>query len=190
MKNLATSYPHNEMYSNQFVFIPKDDPLFKKHNYRFPPPEVIIVKREQLEVKYPNDIRRLELLKPAIVYEIENRINLMDKEIFSELVEARINVMPMIGRVGGEVPTRYTGLFRGWKFERAWCYWVATSQNDQPIDPELAKKIYDSELGSQSIRTDGHAGNLDSIGRRVLTYHIDCQAGLNLFIKFLKGEVE
>ena len=80
-----------------------------------------------------------------------------------------------------EVPADVIGELNGWKFVRAWYYWVARG----PAIPfELAGPLH--ETHGQEVRVAGHCGCPsprewygESNPDGVPDYHVDSQAGLN-----------
>ena len=86
--------------------------------------------------------------------------------------------------LAGEVPTKYIGFAHGWKFQRAWYYYVASGPG---IPPNQAEEFH-QKWGTQ-VRVEGHCGCPSPIeychGFAVGSYHIDTQEGLNAFVKLL-----
>lgn len=78
-----------------------------------------------------------------------------DSDIVRELLIAGIKIIP-VDRKKFEVPYSFEGEFRGWRFSRAWYYWVAT-----PIRPNhglplfIAEKLYTFD---KNARVAGHCG--------------------------------
>ena len=74
----------------------------------------------------------------------------------------------------------------GWKFRRAWYYWVAEGDEFE-IPKDAAEDFNAIEENKNEVRVDGYAGG-KSVNGPVSFYHIDTQRGLNEFIKFLEVE--
>jgi hypothetical protein len=186
MKNVAMSYPKKYMHNDQYIFIERSHPLFNQFNRSFPPALYIIGEKQQLRTENV-DARTIESLakdKSHIVSEIESQLNQLDQNIQAELAQAGIDVVSTETRADGEVPTKVTGTFKGFKFVRAWSYWVV--RGDASV--YLAKQIYADPIGHESIRTDGFAGNMDPKGESVSLYHIDTQEGLNRFVQLVLNQ--
>ena len=85
-------------------------------------------------------------------------------------------------RAKGEVPYRIYGTLRHYTATRAWNYWIVTGETSK----ELARIIYNDDVGRQYIRTNGYAGN-DNPDHfsRVSHYHIDSKDGLIRFAKLV-----
>ena len=79
---------------------------------------------------------------------VKNSNDAIDKE----LVEAGISIH--FEKAKGEVPYDHIGKRNGWKFERAWYYWVATSDEGLPFD--VAMEIQE-RMGSV-VRANGDCG--------------------------------
>jgi hypothetical protein len=96
-----------------------------------------------------------------------------------------------------EVEASCEGRLGGYVFQRAWYYWVVHG----PVPIEVAKELYADEVGKTDIRVAGHCGCpppeapwiswITPEGRKVakayvLTYHIDTELGLYIFVQALK----
>jgi hypothetical protein len=102
-----------------------------------------------------------------------------DREIRRELERARIGMVDG-EKEPGEVPATVTGKLLGWKFTRAWYYWVAKAERGPGIPPHDASILYYDPVGRDDIRVDGCAGNRMPTGS-VNCYHIDSEVGLRVF---------
>lgn len=72
----------------------------------------------------------------------------------------------------------------GWKFRRAWYYWVVSTER-HPVPLALATKLNDQH--GAYVRTDGYAGGKIPKGD-VDSYHVDTPAGLKVLVEVLKQE--
>ena len=115
----------------------------------------------------------------------------VDSILTAELRTAGIDVIEMVERYG-EPQSVIAGELRGWKFRRAWYYWMA----DGPGIPfEAATKLH--EAHGKSVRVEGHCGcpspaEFTGVGNPVTSYHVDNQDGLNALadaIRALSPEV-
>lgn len=79
-----------------------------------------------------------------------------DKTVKSELEVAGAHPVK-VDRMNSEVPTSYIGVLNGFKFMRAWYYWVVTG--DMPLNDAI--KIYETFGKELEVRTEGMAGNDD-----------------------------
>lgn len=88
-----------------------------------------------------------------------------------------------IGPDATEVISVYTVLGRayGWKFRRAWYYWVCTT-NNWPVPEDTARSF--NETWGKQVRVEGFAGDQDVSGP-VDSYHVDTVEGLNALAKML-----
>lgn len=71
----------------------------------------------------------------------------------------------------------------GWKFRRAWYYWVASSHHGEPVPPEEAVRL--DEMWGRVLRVDGFAGGKRPTGY-VDDYHIDRPDGLAALVASLR----
>ena len=72
----------------------------------------------------------------------------------------------------------------GWKFYRAWYYWVATAgDGDYHIPRDTAEK-FNQEFRCEA-RVEGYAGGQDVSGP-VDSYHVDTPRGLEALVELLK----
>ncbi|KKK73177.1 hypothetical protein LCGC14_2896430 [marine sediment metagenome] len=114
-------------------------------------------------------------------------------DIERELLEAGIKVIEETPENKyAEVAWRLIGTLCGWRFTRAWYYWVARTQYN-PLPMAAAEELH-QELGTE-IRVDGHCGCPGPIewwkeGGRADRYHIDTQQGLNAFAEALKKHIK
>ena len=112
-------------------------------------------------------------------------------DIERELLEAGIKVVEEIPKQTREVPWRVVGTLRGWRFVRAWYYWmVETKYNSLPMD--IAKDLH--QKWGQEVRVDGHCGcpaPNEWWGEEgtATHYHIDSQEGLNAFAEVLRKNI-
>jgi hypothetical protein len=111
-----------------------------------------------------------------------------------ELERAGIESLKLPFITKGEVPTRYVGHVNGWKFDRAWCYWIARADNDLLLFKH-ADPLHE-EFGTM-VRVDGHCGCPSPrewfnkpwhLG--VAHYHIDTQEGLNALVAAIRKQGE
>lgn len=79
-----------------------------------------------------------------------------DKVMLEEMKEAGIHPVK-VDRMNSEVPSSYIGVLNGFKFMRAWYYWVVTGE--MPLDDAIS--IYESFGVECKVRTAGMAGNDD-----------------------------
>ena len=110
-----------------------------------------------------------------------------DYQTMGELSNAKIETKFSDESCGGEVDTHITGDMNGWKFERAWYQWGATS--DKGIVLDIANKM--NEEWAETIRVVGCSGGTDPKGWLndhgcIDSYHIDTQEGLNHFAGVLE----
>lgn len=88
-----------------------------------------------------------------------------------------------------EVETGIMGFWNGWKFERAWTYWVCTG----PGIPLKEAELLHAKFG-KVVRVDGHCGCPSPRewfhGLGCGHYHVDTQEGLNALAATIKGIVE
>lgn len=80
----------------------------------------------------------------------------ISKKVKEELEIAKIPIFVLPSILDSEVKTEYIGILNGFKFYRAWKYWVC--EGDMPL--EIAKYIYENYKDLQ-IRAGGHAGNVE-----------------------------
>ncbi len=80
----------------------------------------------------------------------------VDKRVKEELEIAKIPVFKLPAWMDTEVKTKHIGILNGFRFYRAWTYWVC--EGDMPL--EVAKYIYENYKDLQ-IRAGGHAGNVE-----------------------------
>ncbi len=72
----------------------------------------------------------------------------------------------------------------GWRFHRAWYYWIAVAENQRYFVPADTAMVLHERWGSV-VRTDGFAGGKVPDGP-VDSYHIDTPDGLAALIEVLK----
>ena len=71
----------------------------------------------------------------------------------------------------------------GWKFHRAWYYWVADVADGKPIPRNQAEPL--NATFRETVRVDGFAGGQDVRGP-VRGYHVDTPEGLAALVALLK----
>lgn len=76
-----------------------------------------------------------------------------DVVIEKELQDAGIEIVKG-DRTQSEVPFTLTGRLGGFTFARAWTYWTVACM--MPL--EVAKEMYENEIGAKFVRVDGHCG--------------------------------
>lgn len=97
----------------------------------------------------------------------------------------------LLRNMSGEVKTSVIGVLHGWKFTRAWYYWVCEGPG---IEIAAAEALYASH--GSSVRVDGHAGcpspRQQHKGLAVGHYHVDDADGLKALadtIRKLVGDI-
>lgn len=100
----------------------------------------------------------------------------------AELQSAKIAVF--VTKPWGECKIPIQGELCGWKFRRAWNYWIATSPKNLKISTH---KLIDFDLvWGAEVRAHGYAGGGALTTRDyVETFHIDSQAGLVALCGFI-----
>ena len=98
-------------------------------------------------------------------------------------------IKQLFRETSGEVKTSVRGTLHGWKFERAWYYWMAEGPG---IDVETAEKLHATH--GKEVRVAGHCGCPSPRewykGLACGSYHVDTQEGLNALAATIKGLVE
>lgn len=79
----------------------------------------------------------------------------INQKVLEELKIANIPYIELPGCMDTEVKSKYIGLLNGFKFYRAWTYWVC--KGDMPLDD--AEFIYENYY-DLDIRAGGHCGNV------------------------------
>jgi len=108
----------------------------------------------------------------------------VDDIVKHELLAAGINIIESEPTPHAEVKTKYIGELNGFKFRRAWRYWVC--EGNMPL--EVAKRLY-AEHKDLCIRAGGHCENLPPENMSVNPVYLkDLQdykekVGLDEFIK-------
>ena len=101
--------------------------------------------------------------------------------IAEELVEAGIGLAIAREGLKREVPATIVGRLGAFSFVRGWYYWMVSG----PVPLAVAEELYADTVGRTDVRVAGHAGcpppSEWEDGGFVCSYHIDSQAGLNLF---------
>ena len=137
----------------------------------------------------------------------------INAEVKDELMAAEIPVLKLPQYMNGEVKTEYIGVLNGFKFYRAWRYWVC--EGDMPL--KIAEYIY-KNYKNMNIRAGGNGDNIEpcrvahnpvyekevaeklkegldaalnviddkSLPRYVYFYHIDTTEGLYTLAKVIK----
>ena len=106
----------------------------------------------------------------------------VDDLLAAELATADIEVqrVPEVMRekCGGEPQSIVIGELFGWRFRRAWYYWVAEGPG---IPVEFATPLHEAQ--GKSVRVEGDCSCPSpmehSKGRPIFSYHVDNQDGLN-----------
>lgn len=107
-----------------------------------------------------------------------------DDIVRHELLAAGINVIELEPDSHAEVKTKYIGELNGFRFRRAWRYWVC--EGNMPLD--VAKRLYAKHKDLQ-IRAGGHCENLPPENMSVNPVYLKAlqdykeKVGLNEFIK-------
>ncbi len=95
----------------------------------------------------------------------------------------------MMRRNSGEVKTSIMGVLNGWKFERAWYYWMASGPG---IELEAADRLH--EAHGKTVRVAGHGGCPSPRewfkGLAVGHYHVDDSDGLKALADTIKALTE
>ena len=71
----------------------------------------------------------------------------------------------------------------GWRFSRAWYYWICVSEG-APLPMTIAQEV-NKQWGEQ-IRVDGYAGR-DEVAKPMQGYHVDTFDGLKKLMQVLKS---
>ncbi len=114
-----------------------------------------------------------------------------DDVLRAELEAAGIEVFEAnwLRENSGEVETSILGDLYGWKFQRAWYYWMCSGPG---IDVESAEKLH-SAYG-KTVRVAGHCGCPSPRewfkGLACGSYHVDDAAGLKALANTIRGLVE
>lgn len=177
-KNLATGInvegPPGSLLVDRDAF-PR---VFGSLNRTYPPPQAIWIDPGHLRnspatlQKIQEDQVRLEQQRRAILAEL-------DLNVFRELDAAMIPPVKNALRAAGEVPTLYSGRWGDLEFSRAWRYWIVESARGIPLG--TARVLFEDPEGRKSVRTEGHAGNLEPT-QTVYVYHVDTHEGLKLLV--------
>lgn len=110
-----------------------------------------------------------------------------DDELAAELTAAGIEVvrMEILRERNSEVKTSVVGGLFGWRFTRAWRYWVAEGPG---LPPVFADPLHAAH--GQDVRVAGHCGCPSPLewhrGFAVGMYHVDTQDGLKALADALK----
>lgn len=94
--------------------------------------------------------------------------------------------LPAGCKYDGEVHWSVYAEFRGWKFIRAWSYWVAAAKEPEDRIPKIEAEALNCKWGKE-IRFDGFAGGT-KVDTNAKLYHIDTEAGLREFWHFLNSK--
>jgi hypothetical protein len=109
-------------------------------------------------------------------------------DVYCELELRRAGIDVLIGEdAKGEVRTRVTGKLGPFTFRRAWYYWIV----EGPMPMPVAVQLYLDPVGVQDVRVEGHCVCPDpreycKHQSTVDSYHIDSQAGLDLFARTVR----
>lgn len=91
-------------------------------------------------------------------------------------------------KASGEVKTSVVGTLHGWKFERAWNYWVCSGPG---IEVEAAERLHATH--GQTVRVDGHCGCPSPRewfkGLACGSYHVDDPEGLRALADTIRALV-
>jgi hypothetical protein len=113
----------------------------------------------------------------------------LDAELIAELTRAGIDHFVLPFRYDDrEVKTRVIGSLHGWKFERAWYYWVATGPG---IPQAAAAELYASHGKEARAAGDCACRPPESWyhGLGVGMYHVDTPEGLKALAETIKKVV-
>lgn len=77
-----------------------------------------------------------------------------DVQIRKELAKAGVDVVQLPASLKAEVPASIIGQLPGFKFHRAWYYWVVGGQ----VPLNVAKELYEDPNGREDVRVAGHCG--------------------------------
>lgn len=105
-----------------------------------------------------------------------------DEYLPAELTRAGIEPVHQFEQQRGEVPAHWTGKLCGWKFFRAWYYWIAEGPS-LPLEQAAPLHI----LFGDEVRVDGNCACPAPTGP-VGGYHIDTQDGLCAFAAVLRKQ--
>lgn len=112
----------------------------------------------------------------------------LDRELIIELTAAGVEHFVLPYRHDGEVKSRALGTLHGWKFTRAWYYWVAEGPG---IPHEVATELYHSH--GKEARVAGDCAcrppELWYHGLGVGMYHVDTPEGLKALADAIKKVV-
>ena len=110
---------------------------------------------------------------------------ILTKEL--ETAGIKVSVLPFL--MAGEVKTSIIGSLHGWRFERAWYYWVCVGPG---ISVEVAERLH--AASGRTVRVDGDCGCPSPRerfkGLACGHYHVDDQDGLNALAATIRGIVE
>lgn len=115
-----------------------------------------------------------------------------DLTIIKEIEESGLEFNEMSFKTTGEVESNLFCHFHGWKFERFWYYWVA-STDETPLLFKFADKLH--ETHGKEVRVAGHCGCPSprewykqpyQVG--VNNYHVDTQEGLNELLRTIQTQ--
>tara|TARA_S200002703_G_C3781584_1_gene240829 strand:- start:237 stop:764 length:528 start_codon:yes stop_codon:yes gene_type:complete len=84
-------------------------------------------------------------------------VELCDSDIVRELLEAKIEIIPHDRNHAYEVRSSFHGKLNGWRFTRAWYYWVARPIAERSGLP-LSDAIKLHEAHGKDVRVAGHCG--------------------------------
>ena len=117
-----------------------------------------------------------------------------DKTIIKEITEEGLEFYKFPDAMNSEVESRYIAYMNGWKFVRAWRYWIATS-NKTVLLFKYAEKLH--EQHGNVVRVQGHCGCptpreflKEPWQLGVNMYHVDTQEGLNALTEIIKKQKE
>jgi hypothetical protein len=119
-----------------------------------------------------------------------------DEYISKELEEAQISYerMDLFKQSNGEVPSAIIGFLDGWKFRRAWYYWIAEAKGTLLLF-EFADELH--QKFGKDVRVSGHcaapaprAWCSKPWQMGVDFYHVDTQEGLNALAEAIRKQTE
>lgn len=84
--------------------------------------------------------------------------------------------------------TRVRAVLYGWKFTRAWYYWVCSAVDPGAVIPKAEADAFNKQW-REEVRADGYAGGHEPFGD-VCTYHVDTMRGLAALVGWLRQRQE
>lgn len=77
-----------------------------------------------------------------------------DIKIRKELLKAGVDIVELPSPMQREVPSSVIGLLPGFRFHRAWYYWVVTGE----VPLNVARELYEDPNGIEDVRVAGNCG--------------------------------